>query len=116
MTLVPCPTPSINESTRDCGAVSRCRTTWRAWLRARFPLAFVDGGGGFGIDYGSGCPVRPADFIRKQRKLNCDDRESVRQPVTKKTANFFNGGADISLPIKDSWQSKALERKLKDKL
>jgi diaminopimelate decarboxylase len=33
-------------------------------LRARFPLELVDTGGGFGIDYGKGCPVRPADFIR----------------------------------------------------
>jgi diaminopimelate decarboxylase len=28
------------------------------------PLAFVDAGGGFGIDYGAGCPVVPADFVR----------------------------------------------------
>lgn len=33
-------------------------------VRLRFPLTFVDGGGGFGIDYGDGCSVRPADFIR----------------------------------------------------
>lgn len=38
-------------------------------VRARFPLAYVDGGGGFGIDYGDGCPVRPADFVRATRKL-----------------------------------------------
>jgi diaminopimelate decarboxylase len=31
---------------------------------ARGPLEFVDAGGGFGIDYGSGCPVAPADFAR----------------------------------------------------
>lgn len=36
-------------------------------LRRRFPLEFVDTGGGFGIDYGTGCPVRPADFIRAAR-------------------------------------------------
>lgn len=36
-------------------------------LRARFALEFVDTGGGFGIDYGEGCPVRPADFIRAAR-------------------------------------------------
>ena len=36
-------------------------------LRARFALEFVDTGGGFGIDYGDGCPVRPADFIRAAR-------------------------------------------------
>ena len=38
-------------------------------VRTRFPLQFVDGGGGFGIDYGDGCPVRPADFIRATRVL-----------------------------------------------
>ena len=38
-------------------------------VRARFPLAFVDAGGGFGIDYGDGCAVRPADFIRATRAL-----------------------------------------------
>jgi diaminopimelate decarboxylase len=27
------------------------------------PLAFVDAGGGFGIDYGQGCPVEPSDFV-----------------------------------------------------
>src|SRR5207302_962493 len=30
-------------------------------------LAFVDTGGGFGIDYGDGCPARPADFVRAAR-------------------------------------------------
>jgi diaminopimelate decarboxylase len=30
----------------------------------RGPLEFVDAGGGFGIDYGSGCPAQPADFAR----------------------------------------------------
>jgi diaminopimelate decarboxylase len=38
-------------------------------LRARFALEFVDTGGGFGIDYGQGCPPRPADFIRAVRAL-----------------------------------------------
>jgi diaminopimelate decarboxylase len=36
-------------------------------LRSRFALELVDTGGGFGIDYGNGCPVRPADFIRAAR-------------------------------------------------
>lgn len=27
-------------------------------------LSFIDFGGGYGIDYGAGCPVRPADFAR----------------------------------------------------
>jgi diaminopimelate decarboxylase len=31
---------------------------------ARGPLAFIDAGGGFGIDYGQGCPVEPSDFVR----------------------------------------------------
>ena len=30
-------------------------------------LAFVDTGGGFGVDYGAGCAVRPADFVRAVR-------------------------------------------------
>lgn len=28
-------------------------------------LAYIDFGGGFGIDYGTGCPVRPRDFAAK---------------------------------------------------
>jgi diaminopimelate decarboxylase len=32
-------------------------------------LEYVDTGGGFGIDYGDGCPLRPADFVRKTRAL-----------------------------------------------
>jgi diaminopimelate decarboxylase len=31
---------------------------------AKGPLEFVDAGGGFGIDYGTGCPVAPVDFAR----------------------------------------------------
>jgi len=38
-------------------------------IRARHPLSFVDTGGGFGIDYGEGCPARPADFIRETLRL-----------------------------------------------
>lgn len=34
-----------------------------------FALELVDSGGGFGVDYGDGCPVRPADFIRAVRAL-----------------------------------------------
>ncbi|MCL2777110.1 MAG: diaminopimelate decarboxylase [Polyangiaceae bacterium] len=33
-------------------------------IMPRFALSYVDTGGGFGIDYGDGCPPRPADFIR----------------------------------------------------
>jgi diaminopimelate decarboxylase len=36
----------------------------RAREASRGPLSFVDAGGGFGIDYGQGCPVEPADFVR----------------------------------------------------
>jgi diaminopimelate decarboxylase len=36
-------------------------------IAAKRRLAFVDTGGGFGIDYGAGCPVAPADFIRAAR-------------------------------------------------
>ncbi len=38
-------------------------------VRQKASLAFVDTGGGFGIDYGEGCPARPADFIRATRAL-----------------------------------------------
>jgi diaminopimelate decarboxylase len=30
-------------------------------------LVFVDSGGGLGVDYGDGCPVSPADFVRAAR-------------------------------------------------
>jgi diaminopimelate decarboxylase len=33
--------------------------------RARFPLEFVDTGGGFGVDYAGGEHARPADFVRE---------------------------------------------------
>jgi diaminopimelate decarboxylase len=38
-------------------------------VRQKAELSFVDTGGGFGIDYGDGCPARPADFIRATRAL-----------------------------------------------
>jgi diaminopimelate decarboxylase len=50
-------------------ASARAVFTFARQIRSRFPLTFVDGGGGFGIDYGEGCPVRPADFIRATRAL-----------------------------------------------
>lgn len=34
-------------------------------LPAEHKLQFIDFGGGFGIDYGQGCLVKPADFIRR---------------------------------------------------
>jgi len=37
--------------------------------RAGTPLRFVDFGGGYGIDYGAGCDVRPADFARAAAQL-----------------------------------------------
>ena len=33
---------------------------------------YLDVGGGFGIDYGSGCPAKPADFVRAARKAQRD--------------------------------------------
>ena len=32
-------------------------------------LEFIDFGGGFGVDYGAGCPAKPADFARAAVKL-----------------------------------------------
>lgn len=53
-------------------------------LRARFALELVDTGGGFGIDYGEGCPVRPAEFIRAarvaQRAYGVDDLALYCEP------------------------------------
>lgn len=47
-------------------------------------LAFVDFGGGFGIDYGRGCQVRPADFAReataRARASGFGDRTIVVEP------------------------------------
>lgn len=34
----------------------------------RSALRFLDTGGGFGIDYGTGCPVTPADFVKVARE------------------------------------------------
>ncbi len=36
-------------------------------LPERSTLRFLDTGGGFGIDYGEGCPARPKDFVRETR-------------------------------------------------
>lgn len=41
-------------------------------VRTRFPLSYLDTGGGFGIDYGQGCAARPADFIRATRRLQAE--------------------------------------------
>jgi diaminopimelate decarboxylase len=37
--------------------------------RAGVALSLLDFGGGFGIDYGAGCPARPADFARAAADL-----------------------------------------------
>lgn len=42
----------------------------RATLARGVALEYVDTGGGFGIDYGKGCPLTPADFVRHVRKLS----------------------------------------------
>jgi diaminopimelate decarboxylase len=52
------------------GYVEAARSIFRAarGLRASgAPLEYVDSGGGFGIDYVDGCPVRPRDFVRAAR-------------------------------------------------
>jgi diaminopimelate decarboxylase len=41
----------------------------RAREASHGPLEFVDAGGGFGIDYGGGCAVTPADFGRALRNI-----------------------------------------------
>jgi len=43
------------------------------------PLSLLDLGGGFGIDYGAGCPVRPADFLREA----CALLDARRLPPTR---------------------------------
>jgi diaminopimelate decarboxylase len=47
-------------------------------------LAYVDTGGGFGIDYGDGCPASPADFVRaaraEQKRARLDDLALYVEP------------------------------------
>jgi diaminopimelate decarboxylase len=38
-------------------------------IRARFPISYIDTGGGFGIDYGNGAPPSPAAFVAATRAL-----------------------------------------------
>lgn len=40
-----------------------------AQTAARPSMEFIDFGGGFGVDYGAGCPVTPADFARGAARL-----------------------------------------------
>lgn len=42
-------------------------------------LSFIDFGGGFGIDYGPGCPVRPRDFAAR---VTASCREARRDDLT----------------------------------
>jgi diaminopimelate decarboxylase len=52
------------------GYVAAARTLFQLAreLRPEHPsIRYVDTGGGFGIDYGTGCPVCPADFVRAAR-------------------------------------------------
>jgi diaminopimelate decarboxylase len=60
-----------SQVTATDGYLASARVVFRVAreARGRFPLRFVDTGGGFGIDYGAGCPVTPADFIRATRAL-----------------------------------------------
>lgn len=47
-------------------------------------LSYLDFGGGFGIDYGAGCPVSPADFARRTvamvREHGLDDLRLLCEP------------------------------------
>jgi diaminopimelate decarboxylase len=74
--------PSLSLSGLTCHVGSQFVSTdaYEAGARVLFALArdtlargiafdYVDTGGGFGIDYGSGCPVRPADFVKRARAL-----------------------------------------------
>ncbi len=53
-------------------ASARVLFTLAREVRSRFALSYLDTGGGFGIDYGEGCPVRPSDFIRATRRLQAE--------------------------------------------
>jgi diaminopimelate decarboxylase len=54
--------------TRGYVAAARALFEFTGSIRGRAPaLAYVDAGGGFGIDYGEGCPARPMDFVREVR-------------------------------------------------
>jgi diaminopimelate decarboxylase len=61
-------TAAYEESARVCFEAARAAREKGA------KLAFVDTGGGFGIDYGEGCPVRPADFVRAARAAQKEAR------------------------------------------
>ena len=46
-------------------AAARIACALAAEVRKRFPLEFVDTGGGFGVDYTGAACARPADFVRE---------------------------------------------------
>lgn len=56
-------------STREYLEAARILFELSSDLIGSAPLAFVDTGGGFGIDYGQGCAVQPADFVRETLAL-----------------------------------------------
>jgi len=59
---------------------------------ARGPLEFVDAGGGFGIDYGSGCPVAPGDFVRAlvavQKEMGLEHLRTLIEPGRSLVGSF----------------------------
>jgi diaminopimelate decarboxylase len=59
---------------------------------AKGPLEFVDAGGGFGIDYGGGCPVAPADFARallaEQKEAGLGHLRTVVEPGRSLVGSF----------------------------
>lgn len=59
-------------------------------VRARFPLTFVDTGGGFGIDYGDGCRSRPptssAPRARSRRRWASTTSRSTASRVARSSA------------------------------
>lgn len=56
-----------SQFTQTAGYVDAARALFRLAVDvgSEHRLRYVDTGGGFGIDYGRGCPVRPADFVRE---------------------------------------------------
>lgn len=58
-----------SQLTRTDEYVAAARTLLGVAEKRAGRLAFIDFGGGFGVDYGKGCPVRPADFARAAARL-----------------------------------------------
>lgn len=56
--------------TRDYGAAAdQLASLVVSWRERGARPTYIDFGGGFGIDYGTGCPVEPADFARLAREV-----------------------------------------------